>query len=520
MIKNKNENVNLSKLNLGKIELEKEEKLNENPKPKTSRLIKKKNRNKRNSISMIPNSKTEISPLRHPEKKKTVYEPSKNPRSSINKYFKDKEEEVEKNLRYKKRCMEINILSKERAKLKKLLILTTDIFSLRILSQKIMKLNNRINKLFNINEGLLNEPEEKIKKIKKKKTKKNNNNNYDDDDSSDFSEDEEENLPIYKKMKRLNNYLKIDEIYHEGKIIDIHTVISAIKDKPNFVFQRNEKNKFYLPSTNYINKRKFGNSTIFDKSFKPVGFTNKSINDIKNKKSLKKNFDDLYFNIFEENKNKNYEDNERNNTENNIKNSFFNKNKYNSKIRIYSSSYRPTTCSNSSNQKSIFFNPVKKSIPIINKNNTYSLTEFSTITNSNIKNNYNHSYNIGSNLFQKNKNIFNKEENMKNEIKEILNNTKVIKESIEDKIEKNYSIKQKDNEKVLLKLANKLYKPKKIKYKIFNHQNEEELTLENEYVRKLKKIPKSCKDEFRDCFKEILYQDRILNKLNPNQIDA
>ena len=220
--------------------------------------------------------------------------------------------------------MEINILSKERAKLKKLLILTTDIFSLRILSQKIMKLNNRINKLFNINEGLLNEPEEKIKKIKKKKTKKNNNNNnYDDDDSSDFSEDEEENLPIYNKMKRLNNYLKIDEIYHEGKIIDIHTVISAIKDKPNFVFQRNEKNKFYLPSTNYINKRKFGNSTIFDKSFKPVGFTNKSINDIKNKKSLKKNFDELYFNIFEENKNKNYEDNERNKSENNIKNSFF-----------------------------------------------------------------------------------------------------------------------------------------------------------------------------------------------------
>ena len=90
-------------------------------------------------------------------------------------------------------------------------------------------------------------------------------------------------------------------------------------------------------------------------------------------------------------------------------------------------------------------------------------------------------------------------------MKEILNNTKIIKESIEYKIEKNNSIKQKDNEKVLLKLANKLYKPKKINYKIFNHQNEEELTLENEYVRKLKKIPKSCKDEFRDCFKEILY---------------
>ena len=169
MLKKNNHHITLSKLNFSNIESEKEEKKkNDNPKPKTSRKTNKKLRNKRNSISNFVNSKTEISPLRHVEKKKTFYEPSKNPRSSINKFFKDKEEEVEKNLRYKKRCMEINILSKERAKLKKLLILTTDVFSLRILSQKIMKLNNRINKLFNINEGLLNEPEEKIKKIKKK----------------------------------------------------------------------------------------------------------------------------------------------------------------------------------------------------------------------------------------------------------------------------------------------------------------------------------------------------------------
>ena len=72
---------------------------------------------------------------------------------------------------------------------------------------------------------------------------------------------------------------------------------------------------------------------------------------------------------------------------------------------------------------------------------------------------------------------------------------------------------------VLLKLANKLYKPKKINYKIFKKQDENELTLENEYVRKLKKIPKSCKEEYRDCFKEILYKDRILNKNNPKEID-
>ena len=171
MLKKQSERINLSKLNFNKIQSEKEE--NEKEKPKTSRIIKKKYRNKRNSVSIITNTKTEISPFRrNTEKKKTFYEPSKNPRSSINQFFKDKEEEVEKNIRYKKRSMEINLLSRERAKLKKLLVLTTDIFSLRILSQKIMKLNNRINQLFNINEGLLIEPEEKIKKYKKKKKKK------------------------------------------------------------------------------------------------------------------------------------------------------------------------------------------------------------------------------------------------------------------------------------------------------------------------------------------------------------
>ena len=42
-------------------------------------------------------------------------------------------------------------------------------------------------------------------------------------------------------------------------------------------------------------------------------------------KKILKNFDELNFNIFEENKNKNYEENESKITENNIKNSFFNK---------------------------------------------------------------------------------------------------------------------------------------------------------------------------------------------------
>ena len=81
-------------------------------------------------------------------------------------------------------------------------------------------------------------------------------------------------------------------------------------------------------------------------------------------------------------------------TENSIKNSFYNKNKFNNNIRLYSSSYRPTTCSNSSKQKTIFFNPINKTIPYINKNNTYSLTEISTFTNSNKNNNYIHNFNF------------------------------------------------------------------------------------------------------------------------------
>ena len=248
---------------------------------------------------------------------------------------------------------------------------------------------------------------------------------------------------------------------------------------------------------------------------------NNTENNIKNSFPKNKKYNESERNNTESNtknsfyRNRNLEEYEINNTENSIKNSFYNKNKFNNNIRLYSSSYRPTTCSNSSKQKTIFFNPINKTIPYINKNNTYSLTEISTFTNSNKNNNYIHKFNF----LHKKKNLFKNEKNMKNEIKEILNDTKIIKDSIVDKIEKNYSQEPKYNDKVLLKLANKLYKPKKINYKIFKKQDENELTLENEYVRKLKKIPKSCKEEYRDCFKEILYQDRILNKNNPKEID-
>ena len=124
----------------------------------TSRKKSKKKSAKRKSVLITNQTRTineDYSPIRKLEKKRTQYDFSKNPRISLNTFFKEQEEKVEKNIKYKKRLMIINILSKERAKLKKLLVLTTDIFALRLLSQKIMRLNIRINKLININEGLL-----------------------------------------------------------------------------------------------------------------------------------------------------------------------------------------------------------------------------------------------------------------------------------------------------------------------------------------------------------------------------
>ena len=211
----------------------------------TSRKKSKKKSAKRKSVLITNQTRTineDYSPIRKLEKKRTQYDFSKNPRIALNTFFKEQEEKVEKNIKYKKRLMIINILSKERAKLKKLLVLTTDIFALRLLSQKIMRLNIRINKLININEGLLPEPE------KKKRKKKQSNLSFDSSDS--YSIDENEVKPIYNKIKKINNYLKINQIYHDGKIIDIHTVISAIRDKPNFVFQRENYNKLFIPSTN------------------------------------------------------------------------------------------------------------------------------------------------------------------------------------------------------------------------------------------------------------------------------
>ena len=95
----------------------------------------------------------------------------KNPRLSLSKIFIEKEKEAEKKISNKKRRIEISYLCKERAKLQKLLILTKDASSLRLLSQKILKLNLKISKLIGINKGTYEIKEKKKKLGLKKKLK-------------------------------------------------------------------------------------------------------------------------------------------------------------------------------------------------------------------------------------------------------------------------------------------------------------------------------------------------------------
>ena len=76
---------------------------------------------------------------------------------------------------------------------------------------------------------------------------------------------------------------------------------------------------------------------------------------------------------------------------------------------------------------------------------------------------------------------------------------------MKQKIQKEEKSKKK-NYNILLQLANKI-KPKSAIIK----KKKKFISQENEYVKRLKLIPKSCKEEYRECFKKILYEDRLLN---------
>jgi hypothetical protein len=393
---------------------------------------------------------------------------NKNPSASLLKQIEDKEREAEIRLLIKKRNYEIQNLAKERRKLKKISVMTRETYSLRILSTKIMHINNRINKLIKLNDSLIVYPDEYEKQTNKKKKKRNFSYDFDSNDI---------NFPLSMKgdFKKINNNLKINRIKQYGKIIDLSTVIENIIDKPSFYFQREKENKLFTPSTEYCgNQRKLGKTTIYLKSFKPKSFTSRNLN-------LNNNNNDQYCNTLEDLFYEIEENNKRNDTNIYKTINSFSNNKTNDTEKNYFriSSVRPTTCESDNDCKKSNFNKFNCSLKKQSIKNSTS-------------------------------------QNLNSKVNKVLNDTKVIKESInnairEDDKEKN----KKDNERVLLKLANKLLK-KHNKLSQRKYINKKQ-TLEEQYIEKLKAIPNTVKEEFRDCFKKILFQNRILNKSEPNK---
>ena len=127
------------------------------------------------------------------------------PRFGISKQLKEIEKEAQRKLLIKNRNREIDVLIKERQKLKKILVLSREPYSLRILSNKIMHINIRINKLIKLNDWLLIHPDEVDRQMKmkeKKVIKRNKSLNLDDINFSSMKGD----------LKKINGYLKINKI--------------------------------------------------------------------------------------------------------------------------------------------------------------------------------------------------------------------------------------------------------------------------------------------------------------------
>ena len=393
---------------------------------------------------------------------------NQNPRFNILRQIEEKQKEAEIQLLIKRRNIEIQNLVKERRKLRKVLVMTRETYELRILSNKILHINMRINRLIKLNDALLIYPEEYENQIVKPKLQKHKSDDLEDIDFSSMKGD----------LKKINNYLKLNKIKEDGKIIDLTTVIESIVDKPSYYFQREKENKLFTPSTEFCGeKRKLGKTTMYLKSFKPNGFKSRNNNNNNNEGIYSNTFEDLFFEIEDKNKKKDFKTINTINSSTNFKTMDSESNKSNT-FRV--SSVRPTTCESISNNKSNFYkfsNSLKKK-----KNNSISIK--------------NHTQNIKENIYK------------------LLNDTKVIKDSIINRInEENKEIK-KDSERVLLKLAEKLLKKKKKRLEPKKLTTEGE-TLEEQYIDKLETIPNTVKEEFRDCFKTILFQDRILNKPDP-----
>ena len=457
-------------------------KSNSNKKNNKNKIITQSPTSTRNTSSRSPNKRT--------KRDSALSNTYNDPRFGLKRKLNEIEKESQKKIIITNRNREINYLQKERQKLKKILVLTSEPHSLRILSNKILHINLRISKLIKLNDWLIIHPNEIDRQIlmNKPKLKRHNSSlNLNDIDFSSMKND----------MQKINGYLKINKINRDAEIIDLGTDIENITDnKPSFLFERNKKSNLFTPSTEFCgSKRKLGATTMYSKSFKPSGFT-KSRNDNEkvNFRKYAKTFEDLYYEIEEKNKNKIFDLTQKTiDTINKNKNCDFDDLNLNiNSSRDKSSSTRPKTSYSFFNKKTCIPNLKRINNNIINKNknefdeyNKHSLTERKRNTNFN------------------------------NLVYKVLNDTGVIKDSIKITIKEETKAK-KDSESVLLKLANRLNKKIKIEPKKSYYEGQ---TYEEQLINKLKKIPNPARNEIRKVYKKILNDDRILDKNNFNSED-
>ena len=422
--------------------------------------------------------------LRRKKKHSSAFNFSKDIRQNLLKKCESFEKEKILNLKNKQRYYIIKQLMNNRRKIKELMVFTNNANSINILSKRIESINNQILKLLRLMNG--NEISSPITRNKSSKKNK---------DIKDT--DKYDKILNFNKhsFRFVNKFLKICDILRECKIMDIKSIIDAIKDKPNFKFLRAKSAHDYVPKTEYTkNNRKYYNQTLYKKNFKINGFTTYN-ND--NTPNIHENFNDVLYDIENKNSESHRNFSKIKNQLNTISTNHSDKNKYNN-----TSFNRPSTSRISSYKNS----SKKYKLKLDDSNEINQNSQIEKNSRNYRKNNLNE---------------------LANKINLVLNDGKIIKESILTNIEENEEKPEKKNNSVLLKIANKIYadedlkrNPSKIPKKKTFSKPKLILNLENEFVKELKTIPRSIRPKFREIFNKMLTEDRILNRRDPRYMNA
>jgi hypothetical protein len=440
-----------------------------------------------------------VQSLRKKKKHSSAFNFSEGVRQNLLKKCQSYEKKNILTIKNKQRKNVINQLMKNRRKIRELMIFTNNSNSINILSKRVESINNKIIGLMKLMNGDEISFDNSLKNKSEKKINTNKE-NYETDKYDKY-------LNFNKHSFRfVNKFLKICDIIREYTIMDIKTVIGANENQRKFKFLRKKSKNEYVSKTEYTkNNRNINSQTLYRKNFKIKGFT--TFGEAENTLNLHENFDDILYDIKNKSLDKNFltKKNQQNtiSTNQSERNKFINNYSFNRPSTSRTISYK----NNNSSKKSKLLNNKKSKTFRLNLND--SENQDSQIEKSSNKNSQNY-YN-----------------ELLNKINFTLNDGKIIKETLLNNMKEYEPEPKKQNNSVLLKMANKLYaeedlkrNPSKIpKKKIFSKPNLI-LNLENEFVKELKLIPKTVRPVYRDIFKKMLTEDRILNKRDPRYMNA